>query len=137
LLALLPLILVTVRSTIRRAVFAATAVVLAALVAGIRRSPLPLTGEAAPPVPVAGLDAPVEAAGRLLDALPPLLTFESVVLAAAAAVLPHLMRRGPWYLAGFGAALMAALLLPDPRVAALPAVIAVWLTCGVFALKHE
>jgi hypothetical protein len=137
LLALLPLILVTVRSTIHRAVFAATAVILAALVAGIRRSPLPLTGESAPPVPVAGLDGPVEAAGRLLDALPPLLTFESVVLAAAAAVLPYLMRRGPWYLAGFGATLMAALLLPDPRVAALPAVIAVWLTCGAFALKHE
>lgn len=137
LLALLPMILVTVRSTARRAVFAATAVFLAAIVAGIRRSPLPLTGESPPPVPLAGLDGPVEAARRLLEALPPLLTFESLVLAAAAAALPHIARRGPWYLAGFGAALMAALLLPDPRVAALPAVIAVWLTCGAFALKHE
>jgi hypothetical protein len=31
---------------------------------------------------------------------------------------------------------MAALLLPDPRIAALPAVAAVWLTCGVCALKR-
>jgi hypothetical protein len=32
---------------------------------------------------------------------------------------------------------MAALLLPDPRIAALPSVAAVWLTCGLFALKQR
>jgi hypothetical protein len=136
LLALLPLLLTSVRSTVHRAVFAATAVVLAAIVAGIRRSPLPLTGESPPPVPLAGLDGPIEAAGRLLDAFPPVLAFEALVLGLAAAALPYLTRRGPWELAGFGAVLMAALLLPDPRIAALPAVAAVWLTCGLCALKR-
>ena len=136
LLALLPLILASVRSTARRVLYAVTAVMLAAIVAGIRRTPLPLTGEAAPPVPFAGLDGPVEAARRLFDAVPPLLALEALVLVAAAAALPHLARRGPWYLAGFGAALIAALLLPVPQIAALPAVAAVWLTCGVYALRR-
>ena len=137
LLALLPLLLATVSSTVRRAVFAATAVVLAAIVAGIRRSPLPLTGESPPPVPLAGLDSPVAAADRLLDAFPGVIAFETAVLALAAAALPFLARRNPWALAGFGAVLMAALLLPDPRIAALPSVAAVWLTCGLLALKQR
>jgi hypothetical protein len=125
-----------VTSTTRRALYAAIAVVLAAIVAGIRRSPLPLTGEGPPPVPLAGLDGPAEAARRLVDALPHVLAFEAVVLALASAFLPFVARRGLWELAGFGAVLMAALLLPDPRIAALPAVAAVWLTCGVCALKR-
>jgi eukaryotic-like serine/threonine-protein kinase len=136
LLGLLPLLLGTVTSTTRRALYAATAVVLAAIVAGIRRSPLPLTGEGPPPVPLAGLDGPAEAARRLLDALPPVLAFEALVLGVASALLPYVARRGLWELAGFGAALMAALLLPDPRIAALPAIAAVWLTCGLCALKR-
>ncbi len=136
LLALLPLLLGTVTSTTRRALYAAMAVVLATIVAGIRRSPLPLTGEGPPLVPLAGLSGPSEAARRLLDAVPAVLAFELVVLAVAAAALPYIARRSLWELAGFGAALMAALLLPDPRIAALPAVAAVWLTCGVYALKR-
>jgi eukaryotic-like serine/threonine-protein kinase len=137
LLGLLPLLLGTVTSTTRRALYGATAVVLAAIVAGIRRSPLPLTGEGPPPVPLAGLDGPAEAARRLVDALPPVLAFEALVLALASALLPYVARRGLWELAGFGAVLMAALLLPDPRIAALPAIAAVWLTCGVCALKRS
>ena len=109
---------------------------MAAIVAGIRRSPFPLTGESPPPVPLAGLDGPIDAAKRLLDAFPPVLALETLVLALAAAALPYVARRGPWELAGFGAVLMAALLLPDPRIAALPAVAAVWVTCGVCALKR-
>jgi len=136
LLALLPLLLGTVTSTTRRALYAATAVVLAAIVAGIRRSPLPLTGEGPPLVPLAGLNGAAEAGRRLLEAFPSVLAVEMLVLAVAAAALPYVARRGPWELAGFGAMLMAALLLPDPRIAALPAVAAVWLTCGACALKR-
>jgi hypothetical protein len=136
LLGLLPLLLITVGSSIRRATYAATAVLLAALVAGVRRSPLPLTGESPPLVPLAGLDAPAETARRLFDAIPPVLALEALVLAFAAALLPYAARRGPWELAGFGAVLLAALLLPDPRIAALPAVAAVWVTCGLLALKR-
>ena len=34
------------------------------------------------------------------------------------------------------APMMAALLLPDPSIAAFPAIAAVWLTCGVCALRR-
>jgi hypothetical protein len=117
-------------------VLAAIALVVATIVAGIRRSPFPLTGESPPPLPLAGLEGPTEAARTLLAAFPPALAFQALVLGLAAAVLPYLARRGPWEIAGYGALLMAALLLPDPRVAALPAVAAVWLTCGVCALRR-
>jgi hypothetical protein len=137
LLALLPLVLVTVRGTTRRALYAAVAGVLAAIVAGIRRSPLPLTGEGPPLVPLAGIEAPQEAARRLLEAVPGVFAFELLVLAAATALLPYAARRGPWGLAGFGAIALAALLLPDPSVAALPVVAAVWITCGALALNRE
>jgi hypothetical protein len=136
LLALLPLLLTSVGGTVRRTLYAATAVVLATIAAGIRRSPLPLTGEAPPVVPLAGLDGPVDAARRLLDALPNTIAVEALVLGLAAAALPHVARRGPWPVAGFGAVLMAALLLPDPSIAALPAIAAVWLTCGLCALRR-
>jgi hypothetical protein len=136
LLALLPLLLMTVGSTVRRALYASTAVILATIVAGVRRSPLPLTGEGPPLVPLAGLDGPVDSARKLLDALPSTIAVEALVLAVAAAVLPYVARRGPWELAGFGAVLMAALLLPDPGIAAFPAIAAVWLTCGVCALRR-
>jgi hypothetical protein len=135
-LALLPLLLTSVGSTARRALYAAVAVALATIVAGVRRSPLPFTGEAPPVIPLAGLDGPVDAARKLLDALPSTITTQALVLALAAAALPHIARRGPWELAGFGAVLMAALLLPDPGIAALPAIAAVWLTCGVCALRR-
>jgi hypothetical protein len=59
-----------------------------------------------------------------------------VLVGLAAAVLPFVARRGPWELAAFGAVLMAALLLPDPSIAAVPAIAAVWLTCGVCALRR-
>jgi eukaryotic-like serine/threonine-protein kinase len=136
LLAFLPLLLTSVGSTVRRALYAAVAVVLATIVAGMRRSPLPLTGEGPPIVPLAGLDGPLDAARRLLDALPPTIAVQALVLALAAAALPFVARRGPWGLAAYGAVLMAALLLPDPTIAAFPAIAAVWLTCGVLALRR-
>jgi len=136
LLAFLPLLLTSVGSTVRRGLYAALAVVLATIVAGIRRAPLPLTGDGPPLVPLAGLDGPVEAARRLVDALPPTIALQGLVLGLGAAALPFVARRGPWELAMFGAMLMAALLLPDPRIAALPAVAAVWLTCGFMVLRR-
>jgi eukaryotic-like serine/threonine-protein kinase len=136
LLALLPLLLTSVGSTVRRGLYAATAVVLATIVAAIRRSPVPLTGDGPPVVPLAGLDGPLDTARRLLDALPQTISVQALVLGLAAAALPFVARRGPWELAAFGAVLMAALLLPDPSIAAFPAIAAVWLTCGVCALRR-
>jgi eukaryotic-like serine/threonine-protein kinase len=136
LLAFLPLVLMSVGSTLRRGLYAAVAVALATIVAAMRRSPLPLTGDGPPLVPLAGLDGPLAAARTLLDALPQGIAVQALVLGLAAAVLPFVARRGPWELAAFGAVLMAALLLPDPSIAAFPTIAAVWVTCGVCALRR-
>jgi hypothetical protein len=67
----------------------------------------------------------------------PALAPEAVVLAVAAAVLPHVRGRGPWAAAGFGAALLAATALTAPGAAALPFVAAAWITSGVLALEPK
>jgi hypothetical protein len=58
----------------------------------------------------------------------------AVTLAAAAALLPHVRERGPWWIAGLGGGLLAATLLAAPAVAALPVVAATWVMCGALAL---
>jgi len=43
--------------------------------------------------------------------------------------------RGLWAIAGLGAAMLAAAVLPVPDVAAIPLVVSVWATCAVTALR--
>jgi hypothetical protein len=136
-LGLLPLAAQAVRNPLRRALQVVTAVLLAAVVAGLRHVPLPFTG-ATPPkgLGIAGSTdaaAVAEALVRFLQAHPALV-LEAVVLAAAAVAIPHVRERGLWWIAGLGAALIAAALLPAPAVAAAPLVLAAWLTCAVLAL---
>lgn len=138
-LGLLPLLLLRVRGAARRAAGAAVAVLAAAIAAGVRGAPLPLTG--APPPPDLGLareEHPLAVVRALSDvvAAHPSLVVEALALAAAAAVLPYALRLGAWGIAGFGAGLLAAALLPAPDVSALPVVIAVWATCAVLALRN-
>ena len=137
-LGLLPLAAQSVRSLPRRAVQVAAAVVLAALVAGLRHTPLPFTG-AAPPkgLGIAGSEDPFAVATALWRALfdHPTLLLEAVALAAAAVVLPFARERGLWAIAGLGAGLIALTLLPAPAVAATPLVLAAWATCTVLAVK--
>ena len=135
-LALLPLLALPVRSHARRAAAAAAAALLAAVVAGVRGSPLPLTGEAPPlGLGIAGSDDPGAVGRSLVEAAGahPQLLLCAAVLALAAALLPHALRRGPWGIAVLAAALLAALLLPAPAVAALPVVVSVWLLGAVLA----
>jgi hypothetical protein len=80
------------------------------------------------------LTAAAHALWRALAAHPELVR-EALVLGAAAAALPSLRRRGPWPAAGFGAVFLAAVLLPNPTLAALPLVVAVWVTCIGLALE--
>jgi predicted Ser/Thr protein kinase len=137
-LGLLPLVSSTLRSPVRRAVVTALAVLTAALVAGLRRAPLPFTGDAPPlGLGLAGSDRPLVAGSALWSALAerPYLLGEAVALAAAAALLPLVRGRGPWWVAAFGAAFLAATLVPAPGVVALPLVLAVWATCAVLALS--
>ncbi len=137
-LGLLPLAAQGIRSAPRRAVQVAVAVLLAALVAGLRHAPLPFTG-AAPPkgIGIAGSEDPVAVAFALWRALldRPALLLEAAVLAAAAVALPPARRLGLWGVAGLGAGLIAFALLPAPAVAAAPLVAAAWAICTVLVLQ--
>ena len=135
-LGLAPLGALLLRSPVRRAAAAGGAVLLAAAVAAVRAAPLPMTG-AAPPreLGLAGSESAGAVASVLVEVLTanrPLL-LAAAALAAAAAALPYAARRGPWAVAAWGAAALAATLLPAPELAAVPIVLAVWLTCAVAA----
>jgi hypothetical protein len=137
-LGLLPLVTIRVRSAARRAAQVTAAVLAAGLVAGIRHVPLPFDGTAAPHgLGLAGSSSITDTASALWHALmsQPALATETVVLAVAAALLPLVRARGLWWVAGFGAALLPALLLPVPDVAAIPLVLSVWATCAAVALR--
>jgi Protein kinase domain len=137
-LGLLPLVTLRVRSAARRAGLVAAAVLAAGLVAGIRNVPMPFDGAVAPhDLGLAGSRSVADTASALWHALMsrPALATETIVLAAAAALLPLVRARGLWWVAGFGAALLPALLLPVPDVAAIPLVLSVWATCAVVAFR--
>ena len=137
-LGLLPLAGQAVKSPTRRALQVAAAVLLAALVAGLRHAPLPLTS-AAPPkgLGIAGSEDPFAVANALWGALTarPWLLLEACALAAAAVAVPFAREKGVWGIAGLGAGLIAVTLLPAPSVAAVPLVLAAWSTCTILALK--
>jgi hypothetical protein len=137
-LGLLPLAGLAVRGRARRALQVAAAVLLAAIVAGLRHAPLPFTGGATPRgLGITGSEDPLAVATALWRALlaHPALALEAVALAAAAVALPYARERGVWGIAGLGAALIAVTLLPAPTVAAAPLVAAAWATCTVLALR--
>ncbi len=130
-LGLLPLAAQSLRSPLRRAGATAGAVLLAGVVAGIRHVPLPFTSGPPPlGLGLAGSDSPSAVASELWRALAahPALGVEALVLALAAAAIPYVRPRGPWAIAGLGAALLAAGVLPFGAVAALPLAVCVWAT---------
>jgi serine/threonine-protein kinase len=137
-LTLVPVAAQMARGTVRRALQAAGAVLLAGIVAGLRRAPLPFDGSAPPlGLGVTGSDRPGAVAGALLSQLGahPELLAEGVVLALAAVALPYVRRRGPWPAVWFGGALLAATALAAPRAALVPFVIAAWLVAGALVLE--
>ena len=127
-LGLLPLASQLVPSPVRRGLQVAAAA-LAAVAAGALGG-LPQLGveAAAHPLPVAEslwrtvLDHP---SGALLG----------LGLAVSAVLLPHARNRGPWPIAGFGAAMLALTVLPAPGVPAFSLVAATWATCVLLALE--
>jgi hypothetical protein len=136
-LALMPLAVQLARGRARRAAQAGAAVLLAAVVAGVRRVPLPFDGSTPPlGLGIAGSNRPTAVASALWRQLQdhPHLLAESLILAVAAAVLPRVRGRGPWAAAGFGAALLAATALAAPSAGVLPLVLVAWLTAGVLAV---
>jgi len=139
-LALLPLAAQLARGRARRAAQAAAAVLLAAVVAGLRRAPLPFDGSAPPlGLGISGSDKPGAVAYALWHALAqhPALVAEAAVLAAAAAALPQARGRGPWPAAIFASALLAATVVAAPTAAVAPFVAAAWITAAALAVQSK
>lgn len=137
-LGLVPVIVLRLRSPLTRAAAAAATVLVAALAAGLRRAPLPLTGDAPPlGLGIAGSEAPASVAAALWHALlaQPGIAVATLALASAAAVLPQARVRGPWAVVALGGALMAGILLAAPSVAALPVTLATWAICVALVLR--
>ncbi len=139
-LAFLPLAAQLARGRARRAVQAFAAVLLAALIAGLRKVPLPFDGSAPPlGLGVTGSTRPTAVAHAFWAQLAahPALLAEALILAAAAALLPYARNRGPWPAAAFGAALLAGTALAAPAAAVLPLIAGAWLTAGTLAFKAK
>jgi hypothetical protein len=136
-LGLFPLASLAVRSPIRRAVQAGAAVLVAAVVAGIRGAPLPFDGASAPDLGIAASGDPLTVLAAVWGALlsRSALAVEAVVLAVVAILLPVARTRGLWAVAGLGAGFLGASLLLAPGVAAAPLVVAVWATCLAVAVR--
>jgi hypothetical protein len=127
-LGLLPLAAQVVRSPVRRAAQVAAAVVAAGAVSGIGR--LDSLGLGGSRHPVSTLHVLWRA--LLADGSRP---FLAVGLAAVALALPQVRGRGPWTVAGFGAAMLALTVVPAQGMAALPLVAATWITCALLAFE--
>jgi hypothetical protein len=85
-----------------------------------------------------GSDSPTAVASELWRALAahPTLGVEALVLAGAAAALPLVRRFGLWGVAGLGAVLLAATVLPSASVASLPLALCVWITCAALGSRN-
>ena len=136
LVGLVPLAAQRLRGGVRRAAQAFTAVLAAGLVAGLQGSELPFTSSLAPQLDLDRTRDPFAAAGAIVHALEarPTLLFEAVVLAAAAALLPHVRRRA---ILPFGLALLAAILAPSPTLPDAAIVGTILATCLGLAVKAE
>jgi hypothetical protein len=138
-LPLLPLAAQVAHGRVRRGAQVAAAVLLAAVVAGLRRVPLPFDGSTPPlGLGIAGSAHPGAVAealwGQLLDH--PQIAAEAVVLAAAAVLLPLARGRGPWRAVIFAGTLLAATATIAPAAALLPLVAAAWVTAAALTLQR-
>jgi len=137
-LPLLPVIAQAAHGRARRSLQAAGAVLLAAVVAGIRRVPLPFDGSTPPlGLGVTGSTRPTAVAHALWSQLVahPEITAEALVLAAAAAAIPYARGRGPWPAVVFSGALLALTATIAPAAALLPLIAAAWLTAAILAFQ--
>jgi hypothetical protein len=138
-LPLLPILAQAAHGRARRALQVAAAVLLAAIVAGIRRVPLPFDGSTPPlGLGLAGSSRPSAVAHALWHQLVahPEIGAEALVLAAAAAALPHARGRGPWPAVIFSGALLSLTAIIAPAAALLPLVAAAWLTAAILAFQR-
>jgi len=130
LLGLVPLLALAVRSSARRALQAAAAVLVAGVVASIDR-----IGR----LGVTGSEEPLDAAGAVWRALAAhgSLGVEAAVLAAAAVVLPAVRTRGRVLAAVYGATVLSLVLVLAPEVSLVPLVLTTVATCVLVGAEPE
>lgn len=138
-LGLLPLLLQPIRSRAHRALAAIGAVLLAAIAAGVTRSPLPFTGAPAPALSLDGDPRPLAVAQTLahLVSAQHALLVEAAVLAAAAVLLPVALRLALPGIALWGVGLVAFAIAPARGVHTLPLVATTLLACICLGLWRE
>jgi hypothetical protein len=136
-LGLLPLVSLSAGGTLRRVAQTVTAVLAAAVAAGVTGHGLPFAGGTPPELGIAGLDRPFAAASALWGGLSGAhgLLPEILALAVGAAAISACRRRGAWGGAAFGALVAALTLLADPGAAALPLVLAAWVSALLLAVE--
>jgi hypothetical protein len=134
LLGLLPLAATTVRGQVARAAQVFAAVLVAAVVAGMRGDHLPFSGSPPPLLELNRTRDPFTAAGALWHTLAAqqVLLLEAIVLAAAAVALPRVTRR---WIPAFGLLLLAGLLAPDPALPDVAVVTTAFVSCLGLAVK--
>ena len=139
LLALVPIALMHVSSTVRRAALALAAVLLAGVVAGVHGSSIPFAGGRGAALGIAGSEHPlgvVQAVWQWLLASPAL-GIEALILAATACALPYVARRADLSIATFAAVLLGATLVGAPHAGAVPLVFAGWVTYLVLTVQSR
>ena len=137
-LGLVPLAAATLRAGPRRAAQAGLAVLVAALVAGMRHASLPLVGSRPPlGLGIAGARDPFDVAGSLgrAAAAQPGLIVEACVFAGIALALPFAHARGRWGAAAVGGAMLVATIVAVPSAPAASLAAAAWLTAAAVALR--
>ncbi len=136
-LPLAPLAFLRVRSAAHRVALAASAVVTAAVVAGLAHRGLPLAGGRALGIGVAGATGPLDVAGSLAHAFTAhaAVVRGTVLLAVLAALLPVARARGHWGAALAGAGLMVALAVALPGVPVWEIAASAWTTAGILLLS--
>ena len=135
LLPLVPLALIPVRNTARRAAQGVLAVLSTVLLAGVSGSELPIGGGDAPRLDVGPLDS-VSAAGAAVWswlAHEPIVLAAAIVVGTAAALVPWARRHPPFAVAAIGFAVTAASVVAGAGIASTIVVMLVWAGFGLAA----
>jgi eukaryotic-like serine/threonine-protein kinase len=135
LLAAVPLAVQPARGPVRRAAQAVTAVLAAALVAGIAGQGLPPAGEPAEPLRIAPMDSAADVVLALFVTLvtSPLVLVAAAVAAAAAVILPWARRSTRYGVLAVGAVLLIGLVAAGGGVVSIVLTALVWGVAGAVA----
>jgi hypothetical protein len=135
LLPLVPLALIPVRNTARRAAHGVLAVFSTVLLAAVAGDQLPIAGGTAPSLELGPLDSVGSAATTVWGWLAhePLVLAAATLVGSAAALLPWARRRSPLGIGAVGFAVIAASVLAGAGVASTMAAMLVWAGFGLAA----